>query len=314
MGATSNRNTGRRGEFWALGMVIGYASANIFDRFAVAHADPLVGPFLRGLPSLLMGIFLVWKNQTLDELRQSSRRYIGRRAILSFVLAGVLSTLGLFLYYFAVQIGGVIITIPVLETYVIWGTLIAWFFLGERLHGLVLLGMGLIALGLVSLSLGQLRGQPISPHWYLAIPLAAVTAISYGVSGVLWRDGQLRGAHQSTAILLQFISSIAVAIAGLLLFGRASLLGATAGRDVIALLASGVLSGIVGIYCMFTAFRLMTVARVYSFSSLTPLAAAFFARVFLGEYLGILMLAGVVLVSVGVTLTQLFRPKEERQA
>src|ERR1700681_2962687 len=99
MRATSNRNTGRRGEVWALGMVIGYASANIFDRFAVAHADPLVGPFLRGLPSLLLGIFLVWKNQTLDELRRSSQRYIGRRAILSFVLAGVLSTLGLFLYY-----------------------------------------------------------------------------------------------------------------------------------------------------------------------------------------------------------------------
>ena len=158
-----------RGESWALGSVVGYASANIFDRVAVAHADPLIaliGPVLRGLPSLLLGIFLVWKNRTLGQVRPGSAQYVGRRAVLSFVGAGALSTLGLFAYYFAVETGGVIITTPVQETYVIWGTLIAWFLLHERFHGFVLLGVGLIFLGLVSLSLGELRGAPISPHWY----------------------------------------------------------------------------------------------------------------------------------------------------
>ena len=304
----------RRGEPWAVGQVLGYASANIFDRMAVVHADPLIGPLLRGLPSLLLGIFLVWRNHTLDQLRPGSSRYVGRRALLPFVLAGALSTIGLFVYYFAIRVGGVIITIPVLETYVIWGTLIAWFFLRERHHGFVLLGVGLIALGLGLLSVGLLRGQPVSPYWYWAIPLALFTALSYGVSGVLWRDGQLRGAHQSTAILLQFTTSVAVAVLGLGLLGRWETLFATARRDVAALLASGVLSGIVGIYCMFTALRLMAVARVYAFSSLTPLVATLFAHFFLREYLNLVMLAGVLLVTVGVTLTQIYRPKEERQA
>jgi transporter family protein len=304
----------RRGEPWALGSVFGYASGNIFDRIAVTHADPLIGPFLRGLPSLLLGIVLVWRGGTLDQLRPGSARYIGARAILAFVLAGVLSTLGLFLYYFAIRIGGVIITIPVLETYVVWGTLIAWVFLGERFRRMVLLGVGLIAAGLVALSLGQLRGQPITPHWYWAIPLVLFTALTYGVSGVLWRDGQLRGAHQSTAILLQFVTSVGVALAGLALLGRLSMIGAASGRDIAALLTSGVLSGILGIYCMFTALRLMSVARVYAFSSLTPLVATLFAHFFLGEYLNLIMIAGVLLVTVGVGFTQIYRPKDERQA
>jgi drug/metabolite transporter (DMT)-like permease len=314
MGIPPQHETSRRGEPWALGSVLGYASANVFDRFAVIHADPLIGPFLRGLPSLILGVVLVLRHRTLRQLKPSSADYAGRRTILTFVLAGFVSTVGLFVYYFAIRIGGVIITIPALETYVIWGTLIAWAFLGERVRGMALMGIGLIALGLAVLSLGQMRGQPISSLWYWAIPLALFTALTYGVSGVLWRDGQLRGAHQSTAIFLQFTTSMVVAAGGLTLLGRWSALVTTPVHDLAALLASGVLSGIVGIYCMFTALRLMAVARVYAFSSLTPLVATLFAHFFLREYLNVVMLLGVLLVSAGVALTQIFRPKEEKQA
>jgi drug/metabolite transporter (DMT)-like permease len=304
----------RRGEPWAAGSVLGYASAEILDRVAIRQADPLIGPFLRGLPSLALGIILVWKNHTLDELRPGSARYIGRRPIVSLLTAGVLSTLGLFAYYFAMRVGGVVITVPVLQTYVIWGTVIAWFFLHEHIHRLAMLGVGLLFLGLGFLAWGELGGQGASPHWYLAIPLALFAALTYGVSGVLWRDGQLRGADQSTAILLQFIASEGVALLGLAVMGRTGSILTTAGHNLAALLASGVLSGIVAIYCLFTALRLMAVARVYAFASLNPLMAALFARFFLHEYLSFLMLVGVVLVSVGLTLTQVFRPKEEKQA
>ncbi len=314
MNETPSKTKGRRGEPWALGAVVGYASANIFDRVAVTHADPLVGPFFRGVPSLLLGLVLVIKNRTWGQMIPGSRTYVGRRAVLPFILAGALSTVGLFVYYFAMRVGGVIITVAVLETYVIWGTLVAWIFLHERVHRYALMGVVIIALGLGTLALGQLRGRPLSPLWYWAIPLALFTAITYGISGVLWRDGQLRGAHQSTAILLQFITSMTVALAGVMVLGGPRLILRTAGRDVAALLSSGVLSGIVGIYCLFFALRLMSVARVYAISSLTPLVAALFAHVFLHEYLNLLMFSGVLLVTVGFALTEIFRPREERQA
>jgi uncharacterized membrane protein len=232
---TPTASTARRhGESWALGTVLGYASANIFDRLAVLGADPLVGPVVRGLPSLILGILLVWKHRTLDQLRPGSTQYIGRRAIGAFVAAGIISTLGLFLYYFAIRLGGVIITIPVQETYVIWGTLIAWGFLHERVHRYALVGVVLIFVGLVGLSLGQWRGQPISPLWYWAIPLGFCTALTYGISGVLWRDGQLRGAHQSVAILIQFSTSVVTGFIGLLVAGRGGLLYTTGWRAMTA--------------------------------------------------------------------------------
>lgn len=313
MKTIGNDRSTHRGEPWALGSVIGYASAEILDRMAVITADPLVGPFLRGLPSLVLGIVLVWKHHTLAQLQRKSSQYIGHRAAFSLLLAGVLSTLGLFAYYFAMRLGGLVITVPVTQTYAIWGTLIAWFFLKERIHTWALTGVGLLALGLGLIAWGQYNGQPASPHWYWAIPLALFTALTWGISGVLWRDGQLRGAHQSTAILLQFTASEAVALIGLVVMGRTHLIGVTAGQNLAAFLASGVLSGIVAIYCLFTALRLMAVARVYAFASLNPIVAALFAHFFLHEYLNLLMLTGVVLVSSGITLTQVFRPTEEKQ-
>jgi drug/metabolite transporter (DMT)-like permease len=294
------------GEFWAIGSMLGYASANIFDRLAVTGGDPLVGPFLRGLPSLALGFVLMWKHHTWGELRRGSPGFIGRRAIAPFIWAGVLSTLGLFLYYFAIRLGGVILTIPLLETWVIWGTLAAWLMLGEELRGYLLIGWGLIALGLAALVYGQLRGHGLPHGWYWTLPLAA---ISYGVSGVLWRDGQLRGAHQSTAIFLQFVSSVGVGLIGLLASGRGMVLIATPLRTLTNFLASGVLSGVIAIYCIFTALRLLEVARVYAFSSLTPLAAALFARFFLHEYLNAATLIGIAIICAGVILSQIIRSR-----
>ncbi|HEV2351965.1 MAG TPA: DMT family transporter [Terriglobia bacterium] len=316
MATTRLKNLARRGEPWALGIVLGYASAEMLDRLAVMHADvdPIVGPFLRGVPSLVLGVILVWKNRTLGQLRPQSSKYIGKRAVLSLIVAGVLSTLGLFAYYFAMRWGGLVVTVPVLQTYAIWGTLIAWFFLGERIHALALGGVGLLGLGLGLLAWGQFRGQPVSPQWYWAIPLALFTALTYGISGVMWRDAQLRGAHQSTAILLQFVASEFVALVIPAVMGKTGLILSTAGRNLIALLGSGVLSGIIAVYCYFMALRLMAVARVYAFASLSPLIAVLFARIFLHEHLSGLIISGVLLVSIGITLTQVFRPKDEKQA
>jgi drug/metabolite transporter (DMT)-like permease len=258
-----------------------------------------------------MGLVLMWRHRTWGELTPGSARYIGRKVISPFIWAGVLSTIGLFLYYFAIQLGGVILTVPLLETWVIWGTLAAWLMLGEELRGFLLIGWGVIALGLTSLIFGQLRGHPLSSGWYWALPLATLAALTYGVSGVLWRDGQLRGAHHSTAILLQFVSSVAVGLVGLLALGHPQDLIALPPQSLLNFLEGGLCSGVIAIYCIFTALRLLPVARVNAFSSLTPLTATLFAHFFLHESLNLLMLAGVALICAGVALTQIIRSQTE---
>jgi hypothetical protein len=76
--------------------VAGYGAANLFDRLAVTHSDPLIGPLVRGLPSLALGIGLVWKNGTLTQLAPSSDDFVGTEVLLSLLGAGAISTVGLF--------------------------------------------------------------------------------------------------------------------------------------------------------------------------------------------------------------------------
>ena len=301
------------GVLWAMAGVLGYATANVFDRFAVITADPLVGPMIRSLPSLVLGIVLLIIRKTYRQLQPGSPSYVGHRAIFAFVIPGVLSTIGLFVYYFALQYGGVAITIAVQQTYVLWGALFGWAYLGEKLSRKSLLSVIALVAGLVVLVLGQGRGIPVSSRWYLAIPLASFTAVSYGVSGVFWREGQLRGADQSTGIFLQFVVTQFVAFIGLAAFGKAHALAETPASQFAALLASGVLSGIVGIYGLFTALKLMNVTRTYALFSLTPLVAALLAHFFLGEFFNLQMLAGILLTCASLALVQIFMSITPRQ-
>jgi drug/metabolite transporter (DMT)-like permease len=64
---------------------------------------------------------------------------------------------------------------------------------------------------------------------------------------------------------------------------------------------------------MFTALRKMAVARVFAFSGLTPLLATLGAHFLLHEFLSPTIFAGIIAISTGVALTQVFRPSEERQ-
>lgn len=304
----------RSGELWMVGCIVGYVASYLFDRVAVAHVDPLIGPLFRRLPSLLMGVILIFVQQTAAQLNPSSEKFVGRTTIGIFLISGVLQTFGAFSYYYALRFGGVTLTAPITQTLVLWGAIAGWVYLGERFSPKGLMGIAIVSIGIMLLSYGQSRGVAVSEQWVYAVPLALVSAMTWGIGGVLWRDGQLRGAHQSTSIFLQFSSSIFLTILVLALMGRLEAIAEASGRDLLILSGSGILSGIIGVYCMFMALRLMSVARVYTLYSLVTIVSVVLAYVVLGEYINRVMLIGILLTCFGVVLVQRFKPARERVA
>jgi len=302
------------GEFWMAGAIVGYVTSYLFDKIAIATIDPLIGPLFRRLPSLILGITLLFAQGMTAQVKPSSERFVGRPAILVLVIAGIVSTLGTFTYYFALRFGGVVLTVPTSQTLVLWGMLVGWIYLGEKFSAKAVLGTVAVFVGLVLLSYGQSQGVAVSGQWYYAIPLALITSMGWGIAGTLWRDGQLRGAHQSTAIFVQFGVGIALSVLVLAIAGRLGAIVDADVKDLLALLVGGILSGVVAIYCLFTALRLMSVARVYTLNSLTSLLAAVLSYLLFGEYLNGIMFVGILLISLGVVTVQVYKPIEEKQA
>jgi len=303
-GSGQSQRKSAPGELWAVGAVLGYTASNLTGRAGVITGNPLAAPLLRDVPSLLMGLFLLVRGRHWPQLDPRSPRFAGR-ALLYFVAAGLASVLGTFAFYFSLQLGGVNVAIPVLQTQLIWGSLIGVVMLGERLSPRGILAMFVAFGGLVLLAVGQSRGVPVSDQWLLGALLALVPAVGWGFSGVIWRYGQSLGVDQSTGITVQFGVSVIAAFAFLLFSGNLRVYGEITVGDFSALLASGVFAGMIAVYCMFNAMRLLPAARVFVMNALTPLLTALFAGVLLGEYINGVMWVGMGIASFGVVLFQL---------
>src|SRR3990172_8203469 len=139
-------------ELWMVGVVAGYVGSHLFDKVAAVGTDPLFASFLRRLPSLLLGAGLIWLQGTYVQLIPSSKKYVGMKNVLLLVVAGILSTLGMFTYFYAMRFGGIVITVPFTQSVVVWGALVGWVWLGEKMSAMALMGVGLLVFGLPVLS------------------------------------------------------------------------------------------------------------------------------------------------------------------
>lgn len=302
------------GEMWAMVSVLGYSTSNLLGRAGVVRGDPLAGPLLRDLPSFVMGLVMLVRSGAHRELNPRREEFRGR-SLLLFVASGVVSLFGTFAFFYGLNVGGVNIVVPVLQTQIIWGALIAWWLLGEKLELRRGLGVLLALAGLVVLAFGQSQGVPVSDRWLLGALLALVPALGWGASGVIWRLGQQRhGVSRATGITVHYGTSALLGLLYVTLSGNLGVFGTLTSQEFSALLLSGVFGGMIGVYAMFTAMKLLPAATVYVLNGFTPILVAIGGWLFLNEYVNAVMWAGILITSLGVVVFQLSAQARGRAA
>jgi DME family drug/metabolite transporter len=307
-GRTSNKGAAKfKGELWALLAVFGYSGGNLFGRAGVTFANPIAGPLLRDLPTFVMGLVLLLRGKHQAQLVPGSATYQGKKLAL-FAFSGAVSVIGNFAFFFALKIGGVNVAVPVLQTQLLWGALFGWIILGERVLLRGTLGIAVTFLGLVVLALGQSSGVPVSASWPFAMALALVTALAWGLSGVIWRRGQTLGVDRSTGMSVHYGVSVIISALFLAVTGQLGVYQTIGWESLTSLLLSGVFGGVIGAFALFTAIKLLPAATVFVLNGLTPLVTALGGAWFLGEYINATMWVGIVLTSIGVVVFQLVKP------
>jgi drug/metabolite transporter (DMT)-like permease len=297
-----------------IGAILGFAGSNFLDRIAVVQIDPWLGALVKTIPSLVFAVILLTVRRTWSQMRPGRPEYIGPSAVGLFLVSGVLSVIGLVVYFYALRLAGLALTVPFLQTQIVWATVIGWLFMQERFHPPAILGIAIAAAGLMLLSYGQMYGRPVSDSWALGVPLTLLAALAFSITGAIARAGQLKGADQSTGMFLRFCVSVVLVLAIVAITGRFPLLAAASARDLAALLVSGVLNGVIAMYCFFTALRYMAVGRAFAMNGANPIVAVALGAIYLDEYINALMWVGIVLGFVGIVLVQVFKPAERKAA
>lgn len=179
----------------------------------------------------------------------------------------------------------------------LYTAILAFVLLGERFSGLRLLGFGLIVAGALCVGGWAALHSGIPGVWKGHL-LFTAASMSWAAYTILYRLSGL-GAGAASAVLC--VGSGLVFLVAALITGTA--FGSIPFQTlVIQVVFQGVLSGFIATYTFFYAVTQIGPSRSAAFAALVPVLAALGGWIFLGEPIGPVKAAGILVVALGVAL------------
>lgn len=296
----------RPGELWAFGSSVSYAASAIFSRVASVAIHPFIAPALRLLP--LIGLSWVKFFRSRNKIKQqnsASKTVLSFRVFLVIILGGTLTTVvGTVGYFYALRIGGVVLTQPVLATNILWSAVIAAIFLHEKLNRKIVAGLVVAMVGVALLGYGQAISKGTDNASLIAIPLALIPAVSWAGGANCYRYALINGVDKYTTLAVGSTSAILVLFITVLITGQSNLFTTIDLKGAAIVLIAGIFTGLAQI-TLTQALSLTSVASTMTIIGINPVLAAIFATLFLGEQLTTIMIVGTILTVIGVVLAQI---------
>ena len=291
-----------KGEVWALAAAFGYALYQVFLGVAMqGEVDNSVAATVQAIPVLLFATAMGWVINRRG--KQTTSPFSDWRLIGALVCNGLLLfVVATPLLFESLRKGGVLITSPVLGTQVLFAALLAALLLREPFTRTMALGMVISVVGIFALTVGQ-SGAGLPPTWWLAVPFALGTALSWALAGVLLTYTMRRGVDPFQAVAIPTIVGIATLNGYLLVTDQIGLYGGTSAEILAILLVAGVFSA-AALISLTMALNLTTVASATTLNSLQVAIAPVIAWIFLGENLNLAAAVGILIILVGVIIVQ----------
>jgi drug/metabolite transporter (DMT)-like permease len=235
---------------------------------------------------------------------------MGWRVLLVLVFGGVVTTLANVAHFSAVEIGGLVLTAPVVATLVLWSALFGEIFLKERVGPGMTLGLVAAALGIGILGYSQAAGDEVSSDALLAIPLVLAAAAGWAMGTTTMRYAIQRGVGNNMTVAAGQSGGLLLFVPLLFALGRGHLLWTTETRTVGLFLLVGVF-GTTAMVFLAEALSHTTVASTQMFQSTSAVMTMALAVLFLGEKLTWLTVLGTVLMLAGVFYFQWSKARQD---
>lgn len=216
-----------------------------------------------------------------------------------FVAAGISGqTIGTLTFLAAVKGGGIGPVVAIVQTWSLWALIMGIVFLGEKGNSRLAAGIPMALIGIVLLA--PKSSGPLNIRGLL---WAVVSSIGFAFSSVLIRRGLFGGVSRQQGLTAQYMTA-SVAM-GLVLAATSSASLASLGlRDLLAVIAAGLLTGVVSMGFMYAALALCPVSEVVLINAAYPAVAGVLGWVVLGEAVTLRAVIGVGLIIAACVWTQ----------
>jgi drug/metabolite transporter (DMT)-like permease len=294
------------GELWAVGAALSYSLTNVYTGKAVSGQaiNYFMGVALRATPAFLLALALAAGTLRRRQSVQTDMPKVGVRLNLVLFASGVCTfVIGNPLLFAALRAGGVLVATPISGTNVLWGAVLAALLLHEPFNLRMAWGMLLSIGGVLVLTLGRTAEATLAPGWWVAVPYAAGTAVSWAMGGVLTAYTLRRGVDRYRALATTSGTALLCLNGYLLLSGQINAYPTTPSAPMVSSLVAGLFNA-AALVCATSAFALTSVASASTLGSLQIAISPLIAWLFLGEHLNGIMAVGILLITLGVIAVQ----------
>lgn len=305
----------KTGQFWMIITALGYAAGNIFDKVAMSTygTDSYLAALMKAVPQFVVPIILLFMGVDKKQFGVKTTKP-PKKAFLYFVFCGFISSfIGQYFFLRAMAVGGVNVAVPVVNIWTMVGAILGIVILKEAFHKNIVIGAGLAFLGILVLSFGQYQGMPVSDQWYMGVVYALITAFCWAFSTLSYNKGQQMGVDRTVGMFTQYFSGSIIVVIFMACTGRLGSFAATSPAIYATLLGSGLFST-VATFSLYTAVRYAPMSKILPINISYPALCAVVAWLFLGESMNIWIALGIVMVILGVILSQVTKAKMGEEA
>jgi drug/metabolite transporter (DMT)-like permease len=298
------------GERWALVSAVSYTAVAVLLRSAAPTIDPALGSLVRLLPLAVIAWAIVFRSGA-HELRPSSPRFLTWRLIGWLLLGGSMSlVVGNILYFQALNAGGLGITAGAVQGgSVLGGLWLGYLALRERPRNEQVIGAVIIVAGLGAIAIAQ--AGSIKELWWLGLLLGIGAGTTYALANALNRIVQR---ERPLLFLALAVSGLGGMVPLAIIVGVRQAMGETIVADaasITSVLVAGVANA-VALASLALAVRAAPVASVNTISSASVVFAFVASVLVFGESGSVPMIAGILLVTAGIVVSQARRATAAR--
>lgn len=286
--------------FWPLATLACFFLSDFMLRVASVQVHFAIGTFLQAIPLFIVTtLFILYRAKKTTSLKQVWIQFwplLVTYGVIQFFLGNIL-------FYVSLQLGGLSIASPSIQSQAIWAVLIGAIFLREKINSQIIMGIGMFIVGIVTLAWFQAMGAELKDGWIWGIVVGIVGGLAWSTASAIQR--YLLQSEVPLTLILSIGTFIGMLLLNLLtviyygpsLWTEMNLIGA------LKVLAAGCFYGL-AIYCLSQSIKRMPISKVIPVISLTIVINTITASIWLGEYISIGSALGMLLTFLGVLMVQ----------